>query len=492
MNTRCVLSGKGILSASKALQLIAQLWRKGLFLILSTLALLSLTGCVSSIETHVTFRPNEEWRADIRLSFTPQQLMLVGGEQTLEAKLKEETTKLEARNIHYTWKKEPQKDGSLSCIIAVEGRGLQDFNQAVFNKIYVAELLGGPASLQLSGDVVQEHVGQTLVIELQSNPSTGYEWEVTGIDKQILHQVGKIEFEQGSQLLGSPGKQILHFEVVGAGQTTLKLTYHRPWEKDAEPTRIIAIQAVGLDLFDLFTQLNPTSTSKPTMTQESEITKTVMIPQAGEHSTPSLNSNLPAAFDWRAQGKVTPIRDQGGCGSCWAFGTVGPFESKIKIEGGAERDLSEQYLVSCNTDGWGCSGGWWAHDYHWNKRPPSEPEAGAVSEQEFPYEGEDVSCRGPYQHPYKINSWACIGNASPPDCCTGNILPTEAIKQAIYTYGPVSAAVCAGSAFQNYHSGVFETNEAGACQSSAVNHGIVLVGWDDNQGANGVWICRVH
>ncbi len=92
MNTRCVLSGKGILSASKALQLIAQLWRKGLFLILSTLALLSLTGCVSSIETHVTFRPNEEWRADIRLSFTPQQLMLVGGEQTLEAKLKEETT----------------------------------------------------------------------------------------------------------------------------------------------------------------------------------------------------------------------------------------------------------------------------------------------------------------------------------------------------------------------------------------------------------------
>jgi inhibitor of cysteine peptidase len=58
-----------------------------------------------------------------------------------------------------------------------------------------------------------------------------------------------------------------------------------------------------------------------------------------------------------------------------------------------------------------------------------------------------------------------------------------AIKQAIYDHGPVSVAVCVGSAFQNYGGGVFKTNEY--C-SGDVNHAVVLVGWDDNQGTNGI------
>lgn len=184
------------------------------------------------------------------------------------------------------------------------------------------------------------------------------------------------------------------------------------------------------------------------------------------------------------------MKDQGACGSCWAFGTVGPLESNIRFQDGVEDDLSEQYLVSCNTDGWGCSGGWWAHDYHWNKIPPSESEAGAVFEAEFPYEGEDVPCSGPYDHPYKLDSWTCIGDADPPDCCTGDILSTEALKQAIHTHGPISVAVCVGPAFQSYEGGVFETDESSYCGEDVVNHGIVLVGWDDNQGENGGWILR--
>ena len=61
---------------------------------------------------------------------------------------------------------------------------------------------------------------------------------------------------------------------------------------------------------------------------------------------------------------VTPIKNQGNCGDCWAFSTVGPLESQILLKGGGTVVLSEQYLVSCNTSGWSCNGGWFAHDYH--------------------------------------------------------------------------------------------------------------------------------
>ena len=187
---------------------------------------------------------------------------------------------------------------------------------------------------------------------------------------------------------------------------------------------------------------------------------------------------LPSSWNWCDQGGCTPIKNQGSCGSCWAFGTVGPLESNILIKDGMEEDLSEQYLVSCNTDYWGCTGGWWAHDYHKWKYSPPETEAGAVPESEFPYVAYEAPCGGPYSHPWKIDDWAYIGD----EYGTPSV---DAIKQAIMDYGPVAAAVHVGSAFQAYTGGVFNSDEPGD-----VNHAIVLVGWDDNQGTNGVWILR--
>ena len=187
---------------------------------------------------------------------------------------------------------------------------------------------------------------------------------------------------------------------------------------------------------------------------------------------------LPSSWNWCDQGGCTPIRDQGACGSCWAFGTVGALESNIAIKDGMQNDLSEQYLVSCNTEGWGCTGGWWAHDYHEWKYNPPETEAGAVPESEFPYVAYDAPCGGPYSHPWKIDDWIYIGGLS-------SIPSVDAIKQAIMDYGPLAAAIHVGDFFRAYTGGVFNINEPGD-----VNHGIVLVGWDDNQGANGVWILR--
>ena len=78
---------------------------------------------------------------------------------------------------------------------------------------------------------------------------------------------------------------------------------------------------------------------------------------------------------------------------------------------------------------------------------------GAVLTASDPYTGTDAACGGPYNHPYKLTSWAYVGSE--------DAVPSiDAIKQAIYTYGPISVAVCAGPNFQAYSGGIFNTNES--------------------------------
>jgi len=187
--------------------------------------------------------------------------------------------------------------------------------------------------------------------------------------------------------------------------------------------------------------------------------------------------SLPDSFDWRDQGGLPPIRNQGGCGSCWAFSTVGALECNIKIRDGDTEDLSEQYLVSCNSDGWGCGGGWLAFDY-FDWKPDPCGGVGAVLEADFPYAAYDLPCGCPYNHPYTIEDWAFVG----PQWGTPTV---DAMKQAILDYGPISVLISVNNAFQAYGGGVFN-----GCTGNELNHAVVLVGWDDNQGSGGVWFLR--
>ena len=182
---------------------------------------------------------------------------------------------------------------------------------------------------------------------------------------------------------------------------------------------------------------------------------------------------LPSRFDWRDYVVLPPVRNQGSCGSCWAFSTLGALECIIKVKDGIDVDLSEQWLVSCNQEGWGCAGGWFAHDYlKWKTDPCGG--TGPVMELNFPYVAWDAPCNCPYMHmqAYLIDDWGYISGG------------TSAIKQAILEYGPVSVVV-ASSGFSGYSGGVY-----GNCSADVVDHGVVLVGWDDNQGDNGVWFMR--
>ena len=192
---------------------------------------------------------------------------------------------------------------------------------------------------------------------------------------------------------------------------------------------------------------------------------------------PPVLRGLPAAFDWRDYNGCTPVKDQLDCGSCWAFATVGPLECNILIKDHITFDLSEQWLVSCNTHGYSCDGGWFVHDHHM-AAPVFCGESGAVLESTFPYVAQDAACNCPYARAYTIDNWAYIG--------TSDAIPaTNAMKQAIYDYGPVSVALYVDDAFQGYTGGVFN-----ACADGEVNHAVVLVGWDDTQGPGGVWILR--
>jgi hypothetical protein len=166
----------------------------------------------------------------------------------------------------------------------------------------------------------------------------------------------------------------------------------------------------------------------------------------------------PATYDWRDYGMVTSVKNQGSCGSCWAFGMLGSYEAILAINDMGSNNLSEQFLVRCNSHGYGCNGGFWCYDDMYN---------GIPLESCYPYTATDGTCSYNCTLYFPVDSWYYVGSSS-------GVPTTSAIKQAIYDHGPVSAAVYVNSAFQNYTSGIFNS-----CSNYSPNHAIALVGWGD-------------
>ncbi len=172
----------------------------------------------------------------------------------------------------------------------------------------------------------------------------------------------------------------------------------------------------------------------------------------------SLNKTLsvPDSFDWNAAGKCTPIKDQGNCGSCWAFASTGSYESALKIFNAVSTDLSEQFLVYCNSNGNGCNGGSCAF---------GAMTQGTPLEACAPYGGSQTGCQCQKYFPIQA-SYSVAGDAA-------------SLKQAIYNHGGIYASVAATDAFLAYTGGIFDNNDL----SAKSNHAIVLVGWNDAKGA---------
>jgi hypothetical protein len=201
-------------------------------------------------------------------------------------------------------------------------------------------------------------------------------------------------------------------------------------------------------------------------------------------------ADLPAAF----LGVFSGVQDQGQCGSCWAFSTIGSVEGADLMAHGAANGtqtadggiqpsaastpLSEQQVLSCNPWGWGCGGGNFAFDMLMPSNAGSPGYyPGAVAASVFPYVANAVACAVPGGSSYTpVTAWGYVGGST-------GIPSVTAIKNAIYQYGGVSACVYADSYFQAYTGGVFSNTDS----ASPIDHAILLVGWDD---AKGAWLLK--
>ena len=172
------------------------------------------------------------------------------------------------------------------------------------------------------------------------------------------------------------------------------------------------------------------------------------------------------SWDWRSVGKVSPVRDQLGCGSCWAFGTLGAYESSFMIRNNTSNDASEQCVLSCSGAG-SCRGGWWAFDFLINQ--------GTAKEAAYPYTASDSACNSAIPRSYRAINWGYVkDNASIPS--------VQEMKDALCKHGALAIAVRATPAFHAYTAGVFNEHDAGG-----VNHAITLIGWDDSKHA---WLIK--
>ncbi|MDD4879871.1 MAG: protease inhibitor I42 family protein [Candidatus Omnitrophica bacterium] len=97
-----------------------------------------------------------------------------------------------------------------------------------------------------NGKLVELTVGNTLIVELPGNPSTGYMWQIVSVDTSVLKQVeSATKFKADTKkLIGSPGKVTMLFKAAGQGKTMLKLAYHRSWEKKIAPLKTYQVDVI--------------------------------------------------------------------------------------------------------------------------------------------------------------------------------------------------------------------------------------------------------
>jgi cathepsin L len=175
------------------------------------------------------------------------------------------------------------------------------------------------------------------------------------------------------------------------------------------------------------------------------------------------------SYDWRKVGKVTGVRNQGGCGSCWAFGAMGAFEGSYLIRNNISLDTSEQHVLNCSGAG-SCGGGWHAGVFDWMIKN------GNGSEADDSYTANDHACKTGVSTPYRAVAWGYVKS-------DGGIPTVAEMKTALCEHGPLTVAVYATPLFQGYAGGVFNEMDT----SHGINHDITLIGWDDSKHA---WLIK--
>jgi len=200
------------------------------------------------------------------------------------------------------------------------------------------------------------------------------------------------------------------------------------------------------------------------------------IPQGAKYLMPAHTETLPENVDWREHGAVTPVKNQGQCGSCWSFSTTGALEAMHHRATGKLVSLSEQNLVDCSSKygNQGCNGGLMDNAFQYIK-----DNGGIDTEASYPYEGEDDECR--YNPVYRGATDIGFMDVDP-----GN---EAALKTAIATQGPCSVAIDAShESFQFYSHGVYREQE---CSPENLDHGVLAIGYGVEEGTGeAYWLIK--
>ena len=184
-------------------------------------------------------------------------------------------------------------------------------------------------------------------------------------------------------------------------------------------------------------------------------------------------NDLPENFNWMDQQALGPIKDQGSCGSCWAFSTVANIEGLYKVKKNETYILSEQNLVDCDDNGdQGCNGGIMENSFAW-----IEKNGGLNTEKDYPYKGYDQSCKQDTEKLVaKITGFEILDDDD-----------EEVIKSYLVETAPLAIALNANP-LQFYSGGILDLTKA-QCNPAGLNHAVTLVGYGVENGKD-YWIVR--
>ncbi|KAF4661157.1 hypothetical protein FOL46_005851 [Perkinsus olseni] len=179
---------------------------------------------------------------------------------------------------------------------------------------------------------------------------------------------------------------------------------------------------------------------------------------------------LPKSVNYVTKGWVTEVKNQGWCGSCWAFSTTGALEGLHKNVSGELVSLSEQELIDCSAHygNWGCMGGWMNASFLY------VADHGLEGEKDYPYNSSKVPPIIPPLAPCRRDTKKDVIKAHSIGYVNVTTKSKSAFLAALAHIGPVSVALNGGSkAFQHYGGGVLDSH----CKTE-LDHGVLAVGYD--------------